>query len=124
MSAKYIPRFPKPVLDDLVTGKWLPVVGAGVSLNATVPPGKKMPLWAGLSKELADELSDFTSTSTLDAISAYGHEFGRARLIERLSEILHITEAQPGNAHKEFCTIPFDIVCKPISISFSNGSTI
>lgn len=88
MSAKYISNFPKPVLNDLATGKWLPVVGAGMSLNATVPPGKNMPLWAGLSKELADELADFTSTSTLDAISAYEHEFGRARLIERLSEIL------------------------------------
>lgn len=111
MAAKYITYFPKPLLNDLVTGKWLPVVGAGMSLNAVVPAGKKMPLWAGLSKELGDELADFSSTSTLDAISAYEHEFGRARLIERLSEILLIKEAQPGNAHKEFCTIPFDIVC-------------
>jgi hypothetical protein len=111
VAAKYITYFPKPLLNDLVTGKWLPVVGAGMSLNAVVPAGKKMPLWAGLSKELGDELADFSSTSTLDAISAYEHEFGRARLIERLSEILLIKEAQPGNAHKEFCTIPFDIVC-------------
>jgi SIR2-like protein len=111
VSAKYLPHFPKPVLDDLVTGKWVPVVGAGMSLNATVPTGKKMPLWAGMSKELSDELGDFASTSVLDGISAYEHEFGRARLIERLSDILLIREAHPGNAHKEFCTIPFDIVC-------------
>ncbi len=82
-----------------------------MSLNAVVPTGRKMPLWAGMSKELTDELSDFASTSVLDGISAYEHEFGRARLIERLSDILLIREAQPGNAHKEFCTIPFDIVC-------------
>lgn len=111
MSAKYLPHFPKPVLDDLVTGKWLPVIGAGMSLNAVVPAGKKMPLWGAMSKELSDELSDFTATSVLDGISAYEHEFGRARLIERLSEILHVGDAQPGNAHKGFCTIPFDIVC-------------
>lgn len=111
MSAKYLPNFPKPVLDDLVTGKWLPVIGAGMSLNAVVPAGKKMPIWAAMSKELTDELSDFASTSVLDGISAYEHEFGRARLIERLSDILLVREAQPGNAHKEFCTIPFDIVC-------------
>jgi hypothetical protein len=111
MSAKYLPHFPKPVLDDLVTGKWLPVIGAGMSLNAVVPTGKKMPLWAAMSKDLTDELSDFSATSVLDGISAYEHEFGRARLIERLSEILLIGDAQPGNAHKEFCTIPFDIVC-------------
>jgi hypothetical protein len=111
VSAKYLPHFPRPVLDDLVTGKWLPVIGAGMSLNATVPTGKKMPLWAEMSKELTDELGDFAATSVLDGISAYEHEFGRARLIERLSDILLIREAQPGNAHKEFCTIPFDIVC-------------
>ena len=111
MSAKYLPHFPKPVLADLVTGRWLPVIGAGMSLNASVPSGKKIPLWAELSKQLADELTDFASTSVLDAISAFEHEFGRARLIERLSELLLVREAQPGNAHKAFCTIPFDIVC-------------
>jgi hypothetical protein len=78
VSAKYLPNFPKPVLDDLVTGKWLPVIGAGMSLNAVVPAGKKMPIWAAMSKELTDELSDFASTSVLDGISAYEHEFGRA----------------------------------------------
>jgi hypothetical protein len=82
-----------------------------MSLNAVVPPGKKMPLWATLSQQLADELTDFASTSVLDAISAYEHEFGRARLIERLSDMLLLKDAQPGNAHREFCTIPFDIVC-------------
>jgi SIR2-like domain len=111
VAAKYLPHFPKPVLDDLVTGKWLPVIGAGMSMNAVVPAGKKMPLWGAMSKELTDELTDFASTSILDGISAYQHEFGRARLIERLSEILLIKEAQPGVAHKKFCTIPFDIVC-------------
>lgn len=111
MAVTYLPYFPKPVLNDLVTGKWLPVVGAGMSLNAILPAGKKMPLWAGMSKELTDELSDFASTSILDGVSAYEHEFGRSRLIERLSEVLLIKEAHPGNAHKEFCTIPFDIVC-------------
>jgi hypothetical protein len=90
VAAKYLPHFPKPVLDDLVTGKWLPVIGAGMSLNAVVPAGKKMPLWGAMGQELTDELSDFASTSILDGISAYQHEFGRARLIERLSEILFI----------------------------------
>ena len=111
MAHKYISHFPKPVLDDLLTGKWLPVVGAGMSLNAVAPSGKKMPLWPDLSKELTGELADFSSTSVLDGISAYEHEFGRTRLIERLSEILLIRDAQPGNAHREFCTIPFDILC-------------
>ncbi len=111
MSTKYISQFPKPVLDDLLSGRWLPVVGAGMSLNATLPLGKKMPLWADLGNHLAEELTDYTSTGILDSISAYEHEYGRTRLVERLFDMLLIREAQPGNAHKEFCTIPFDIVC-------------
>lgn len=111
MTAKYISRFPKPVLDDLVNGKWLPVIGAGMSLNAVTPKGKKMPLWNDLSKALTDQLSDYSPSTVLDGLSAYEHEFDRARLVERLSELLLIRDAQPGIAHKEFCTIPFDIVC-------------
>ncbi len=61
MPAKYLPYFPKSLLDDLVTGKWLPVIGAGMSLNATVPAGRKMPLWAAMGQELTDELDDFAS---------------------------------------------------------------
>jgi hypothetical protein len=99
------------LLDDLVNGRWLPVIGAGMSLNATVAPPAKMPLWADLGKHFAEELNDYSPTGVLDAISAYEHEFGRARLIERLAELLHLNKAQPGPAHKEFCSLPFDIVC-------------
>lgn len=111
LMPKYLKFFPKPVLDDLVMGRWLPVVGAGMSLNAVVGAGKKMPLWAKLGQALSADLENFSPVSPLDAISAYEHEFTRAKLIERLSELLHIREAQPGRAHKEFCSIPFDIVC-------------
>jgi SIR2-like domain len=111
MATKYLQLFPKPLLDDLVSGRWLPVVGAGMSLNARLPSSKKMPLWPDLGKALAEELTDFVSNGTLDAISAYQHEFGRAKLIERLTDILLIKDAVPGEAHKAFCSIPFDIVC-------------
>lgn len=108
---KYIQYFPKPLLDDLVSGRWLPVIGAGMSLNARLPAAKKMPLWPDLGNKLATELTDFAPSGTLDAISAYQHEFGRAKLIERLTDILVIKDAIPGEAHRAFCTIPFDIVC-------------
>jgi hypothetical protein len=111
LATKYHQFFPKPVLDDLVTGRWLPIVGAGMSLNARVPSGKKPPLWAELGKQLEQDLEDFVSSGFMDAISAYEHEFGRARLVERLSDILFLRDAQPGEAHKAFCEIPFDIVC-------------
>jgi hypothetical protein len=111
MAPKHLVHFSKPLLEDLVNGRWLPVVGAGMSLNAKLPPPAKMPLWPELGKSFADDLPDYSPSSVLDGISAYEHEFGRARLIERLGELLHVTRAQPGLAHKEFCTLPFDIVC-------------
>jgi hypothetical protein len=111
VATKYLGYFPKPLLDDLVNGRWLPVLGAGMSMNATLSPPLKMPLWSDLGKSFANELQDYSPSGALDAISAYEHEFGRARLIERLSELLHLDKAQPGPAHKEFCSLPFDIVC-------------
>src|SRR5690348_17655875 len=101
MAPKYLVHFPMPLLYDLVNGRWLPVLGAGMSMNAALVPPAKMPLWADLSKSFADELQDYSSTSVLDAISAYEHEYGRARLIERLAELLHIDRAQPGRVHRE-----------------------
>jgi SIR2-like domain len=111
MPTKYLQHFPKPVLDDLLNGRWLPVVGAGMSMNAKVPKGKKMPLWSDMGKQLEDDLGYASSGGPLDAISAFEHEFGRPKLIERLSEILLSRDAQPGEAHRAFCSIPFDLVC-------------
>jgi hypothetical protein len=48
---KYLSVFPKPLLDDLVAGRWLPMVGAGFSRNAIIPPSKKMPLWDGFRSQ-------------------------------------------------------------------------
>lgn len=111
MAESYLKYFPKPVLDDLVNGRWLPIIGAGMSLNAHVASGQRPPLWGELGKLLEADLIDFISTGALDAISAYEHELGRARLMDTLTQLLFIHEAQPGLAHKSFCSIPFDIVC-------------
>jgi SIR2-like protein len=111
MATKYLRHFPKPLLDDLVGGRWLPIIGAGFSRNAVVPAGKQMPLWADLGSSFATEIGDYASAGALDAISAYEHEYGRPKLIERLAEALLISESRPGTAHQAFCSIPFDIVC-------------
>ena len=111
MSNKYLKFLPKPLLDDLVNGRWLPIVGAGLSRNAVLSSKKTMPLWKELAKSLADEIPGFEYDNPIDAISAYCHEFRRPRLIEKLSELLYIGDAQPGDAHRAFCDIPFDIVC-------------
>jgi SIR2-like domain len=111
MATKHLNRFPKPLLDDLVLGQWLPIVGAGFSRNAIIPRGKQMPLWKDLGRILGDELGRYTPAGPIDAISAYEHEYGRPKLIERLSELLLIDEARPGVAHEAFCNIQFDFVC-------------
>jgi hypothetical protein len=41
--SQYLKYFPKPLLNDLVAGRWLPVVGAGMSRNAVVNPGQQEP---------------------------------------------------------------------------------
>ncbi len=107
----YLRHFPKPVLDDLIHGRWLPVVGAGMSLNARTPAGKTLPTWSDLAAALEDDMKDYASNDPIDAISAYEQRFGRTRLLERLFEILLVREAAPGDAHREFCTLPFQIVC-------------
>ncbi|SRR5712692_7750013 len=111
MATKHLQSFPKPLLDDLVAGRWLPIVGAGFSRNAVLPQGKAMPLWSDLGELLGRDLGDYAASTPLDAISAYEHEFSRPKLMERFSELLLVDEARPGSAHKAFCSIPFDLVC-------------
>lgn len=110
MATKYLKHFPKPLLDDLVAGRWLPIVGAGLSKNADLPSAT-MPLWPELGRNLADDMQDYEYVNAIDAISAYAHEYGRPRLIEKLSDLLFIGEARPGKTHRAFCSIQFDIVC-------------
>ena len=64
-----------------------------MSLNAKLPPGRTMPLWPKLGERLGEDLADFSPTGTLDAISAFQHEFGRSKLVERLMDILNIGRA-------------------------------
>lgn len=111
MTSTIISRFPKPLLQDLLEGRWLPVVGAGFSLNASTPEGSKMPLWDDLGRNLAAEMEDYPYTGPVDAISAFAHEFSRAKLIEKLREFLLIGKARPGAAHQAFARLKFDIVC-------------
>ncbi len=111
MKSKYLKKFPQPLLDDLVDGHWLPIVGAGLSRNAIISYRRTMPLWNELGKGLAKDMRDYEYFDPIDAISAYDHEFGRSKLIEKLSELLFIDEAQPGETHRAFCDLTFDIVC-------------
>lgn len=111
MPRKLIESFPKPLLDDLVAGRWLPIVGAGFSRNAILPPKKQMPLWSDLGELISKELGDYEPSNPIDALSAYEYEYKRPKLIEKLSELLLVNEARPGDTHKSFCQMKFDYVC-------------
>ena len=111
MAYRYLRKIPKPLLDDLVSGRWIPIVGAGLSRNAIFPTGRTMPLWNELGSIVAEDLQGYDHISPIDSISSYEHEFGRPRLIEKLADALGIGVAQPGGVHEAFCHIPFDIVC-------------
>jgi uncharacterized protein YutE (UPF0331/DUF86 family) len=82
-----------------------------MSRNAVVPAGRQVPLWDQLGRELAEELPDYPYVGALDAISAYSHEYGRPKMVERVAEALLIDQARPGQAHRAFCSILFDLVC-------------
>jgi len=111
MARKYLDSFPRPLLEDLEQGRWIPIVGAGLSRNAIVPVKQKMPLWKDLGDAFSKDLSGYLCESPIDAISAYAHQFGRAKLTEKLTEFLLVDSAKPGAVHDSFCRIGFDVVC-------------
>ncbi len=103
--------FPKPLLDDIVADRCVPLIGAGFSRNADLPLGMGMPDWKGLGSLLASAIPSYPDSTPLDAISAYAHEYSRVRLVEQLSRILLINVARPGPAHRAFCGLFFSTVC-------------
>jgi hypothetical protein len=73
-----------------------------------------MPLWKDLGEVLSRDIGDYKHSTPLDAVSAYEHEFGRSKLLEKLSEMLFIDEARPGTAHK--ASPPLDFLRNHIGI--------
>jgi hypothetical protein len=84
------------------------LVGAGFSKNARVTSGL-LPLdWRELGKTLAEDLPDSAFDNPLEAISAYGHAYGRVSLIAKTSELLRIQDALPAQTHRAFARLPFE----------------
>lgn len=108
---KYIEYFPKPFLQDLVSNRCLPIIGAGFSKNADIPKNKKMLDWDELGKAIALDIQDYKYTNAIDAISAFCHEYSRTNLVEKLTELLLLSSIKPGKTHKAFCELQFDIIC-------------
>jgi len=98
------------LLNDIVENRYIPIIGAGFSRNAILPPKLQMPLWNDIGKLLAKQMGDYPYSTPIDAISAFCHNFSRAKLIEQLRAMLHTDVAQPGPAHIAFANLPFDVI--------------
>ena len=112
MDYKYIKSIPKPLLEDLVNNRVIPIVGAGFSKNADIPKGLKMPDWNELGKSVAEEISGYDyNGNAIDALSFYEELYTRPRLIEFLIKTLHHGELQPGDAFQAFCGFFTGTIC-------------
>lgn len=109
--SNYLDFFPKTLLEDIIKGECLPIIGSGFSLNASMPDNIKMPLWDELGEKFAEYLPDYKYTNALDAISAFSHEYTRNKMIDKLFHFLNIDKIKPGDTHKSFAELPFKMVC-------------
>lgn len=73
MKYTYLQSIPKPLLNDFVTGRVIPFIGAGFSKNADIPMGLTMPDWNELGKLAADEIPGYDyDNNAIDALSLLG----------------------------------------------------
>jgi len=105
-------HIPPPLLAELIDGRWLPIVGAGLSINAEVAdPTTPLPNWEQLGRLLGAALpTGYSTNGPLETVSAYEHAYGRPRMIEAIMKALQVGTAAPGAVHKAFCSIPFETV--------------
>lgn len=107
----YLQYIPKTLQEDFICNNVIPIVGAGFSKNATIPPGITMPDWNQLGRQIASYIMDYEYTNALDALSIFESEYSRVKLIEVLSKELHIHEIQPSPTYMAFCDIFYDTIC-------------
>lgn len=108
----YLNQIPLPLLEDIVKGDVIPVLGSGFSMNAILPAGKRMPNWKDLglaaSKLLADSSFD---GGPIEALSCYEEQFGRNKLLSLLKQELHIGEAAPSKTNLAICSVFTHTIC-------------
>jgi hypothetical protein len=105
--SKFIKYVPVELLDDIHRGGCVPIVGAGFSKNAVLPPENMMPLWNDLGAEVARRMSEEPSGDPTDLLSKYCDHSCKLELVKLLRKCLHVSTAKPGRVHKEFAKLPF-----------------
>jgi hypothetical protein len=106
-----IDRIPKPLKEDIVACRCLPIIGSGFSRNGKSPEGI-MPNWSDVGIYFAKKLPKGYGpyANPLDSISIYTDEYSRASTIENLKSILHLDTVSPGEVHNAFASLPFDTI--------------
>lgn len=100
---------PTPLVAEITSGRWLPIVGSGLSRNALVSTGSPPPDWVGLARTLRSELSDPDEIADpVEIISAYSHEHGRPALVERVGLEIRVADSSPAPVHRALCQLPVD----------------
>lgn len=109
--AKYIKYVHKPLLEDIIQGHCIPIIGAGFSKNGEMAsPDQMIPDWQQMGDHFAKLMPDYYFSNPIDAVSAYAHEYSKVKLVEELAILLHIADIQPGPAHISFAKLLFDKV--------------
>ena len=104
-------RLPRILLQEIEKKRCLLFVGAGLSINADLPPGMTMPTWSQLAKQLDEQLKQLhehpstVEKKPLEIISLYEEILGRNNLITAMTELLHVQYAKPGPVHKKLAKI-------------------
>lgn len=112
MEYTYLSSIPKPLLNDFISGRVIPFVGAGFSKNADIPMGLSMPDWNELGKLAADEIPSYDyDNNAIDALSYYEDLYSRSKLVELLMKKLHFGKIQPGATYKAFCDLFTGTIC-------------
>lgn len=99
---QYLQYIPKTLQEDFINNNVIPIVGAGFSKNAIIPPDVTMPDWNQLGQHVASYIMDYEYTNALDALSIFENEYSRIKLIELLAKELHIHEIQPSPTYMAF----------------------
>lgn len=100
----------QPLLDDIVNGKCLPVIGAGFSKNITLTNGREMPDWNQLASHI-NTVWATGKTEPMEILQEFEKQFGRTKLIEEIGRIIPLTGTILGEVHKYFVKIPsFDLI--------------
>ena len=112
MKYTYLSSIPKPLLNDFISNRVIPFVGAGFSKNADIPAGLSMPDWNELGKLAADEIPGYDyDNNAIDALSYYEDLYSRAKLVELLMKKLHFGKIQPGATYEAFCDLFTGTIC-------------